>query len=423
MNDFDIQRESTWGYRPLLIIIAILIVMFFTWAAFSKIEQHVHALGRIIPAAQTKIVQHLEGGIVNEILVSEGEAVEKGQVILKISNQRTSSELQELTISIEALKIKRARLKAEYSNAREFSYEVPSAELVDTLENEKRLFDSRHQVFDQKISGLNEQITQKRLKQNDLSAQLANLASERSVAQNQLDINERLRRSGAVSESRYLDTVSQVKNFDTRIAQVRNSTPIVKAEIQEVRKKITEEQQSRQTLIVDELNKVELDIQQSTERLKTYSDEVKRTDIPSPVKGMVNKLYVNTVGGVVRPGEPLVEIIPMDENLIAEARVATKDRGLIWVGLPAIVKVTAYDYAIYGGIKGKVTEISADSLTDENGARFYRVRLSLSANSLKGQPLYPGMTVEGNIIAGKKSILHSLLKPIWRLQENALREP
>ena len=265
---------------------------------------------------------------------------------------------------------------------------------------------------------------QKELKLEDLRTQLTNTQAERKVAADQLAINEKLRRSGAVSESRYLDSQSRVKNFDTRIQQIQKNIPITSAEIQEIHQKEKSERESHKTDVIEETNKVELGIQQLQERIKTLADEVERRALISPVTGIVNKLYINTIGGVISPGEPVVEIIPMDENLVVEAKVSTKDRGLIWIGLPVVIKVTAYDYAVYGGIDGTLEDISADSLTDKDGRQYYRLRISLKSNNLgKDQPLYPGMTVEANIISGKKSILHTLLKPFWRVRENALREP
>jgi adhesin transport system membrane fusion protein len=151
---------------------------------------------------------------------------------------------------------------------------------------------------------------------------------------------------------------------------------------------------------------------------------VDRTALSAPVTGLVNKLYVNTLGGVVKPGSVLAEIIPLEDSLIVEARMQTKDRGLVWNGLPASVKISAYDSTVYGTLKGTITEISADSLTDDSGAVFYRVKITLDPDSVKGfEPIFPGMSVEANILSGKTSVLRAIFKPLLRLQQNALREP
>ena len=403
-----------------------MVILFIALSYSYKIDQHVRSQGRIIPAGQTKIVQHLEGGIVSDILVNEGQRINKGDILLQVSNQQARSDLAEQQISLEALKIRILRLQAEYNGDKTFNIppDIENTNNQNIIKNEKRLFTSRRQSLIEKLSVFLEQINQKELKLDDLKAQLSNLNAEKKVSSDQLAINERLKRSNAISESRYLESKSKVKSFNTRISQVKKNIPVIQAELQEILKKIKSEKENYKTEILNEKGKVELALQQMTERLKTRHDEVNRTAIISPVNGIVNKLYVNTVGGVVQPGGDLVEIIPLDENLIVEARLSTKDRGKVWIGLPVLVKITAYDYAIHGGIDGRIIDISADSFRDERGIQFYRTRIKLERNSIsKNKPLYPGMTVEANIISGQTTILHALLKPFWRIKQNALREP
>jgi len=420
------KLEVKWHYRPILFTIVIMVILFTAWSYSYKIDQHVRSQGRIIPAGQTKIVQHLEGGIVSDILINEGQRINQGDILLQVSNQQARSDLAEQQISLEALKIRILRLQAEYNGDKTFNIppDIENTNNQNIIKNEKRLFTSRRQSLIEKLSVFLEQINQKELKLEDLKAQLSNLNAEKKVSSDQLAINERLKRSNAISESRYLESKSKVKSFNTRISQVKKNIPVIQAELQEILKKIKSEKENYKTEILNEKGKVELALQQMTERLKTRHDEVDRTAIISPVNGIVNKLYVNTVGGVVQPGGDLVEIIPLDENLIVEARLSTKDRGKVWIGLPVLVKITAYDYAIYGGIDGRIIDISADSFRDERGVQFYRTRIKLEKNSIsKNKPLYPGMTVEANIISGQTTILHALLKPFWRIKQNALREP
>tara|TARA_B100001989_G_scaffold252437_1_gene234466 strand:+ start:5095 stop:6375 length:1281 start_codon:yes stop_codon:yes gene_type:complete len=422
----SVKSNEIWRFKPLLWLIVIMVTVFIAYAYYFEIEQHVRASGRIIPAGQSKVVQHLEGGIISKINVREGQKVNKGDVLLLVSNQRAKSDLQEQKISLEALKIKLQRLHAEFNGADTFEVNEKTDDLKmkEIIENEKMVFASRKNALQQKIDIWREQVKQKELRLEDLQSQLTNLQSERNIAQEQFEINERLKKSGAMSSSRYLESKSKVKSFDTRIDQVKKNIPITRAEIQEVRQKIESEKREYNKEITDELSQVELGIQKLTERMKTGYDEVNRTDVLSPTTGIINKLFVNTEGGVIQPGQNLVEIIPLEDNLIVEAKIRTQDRGLIWIGLPAFVKITAYDYAVYGGIDGEISDISADSFTDENsGAQYYRTRIILKQNTIgDGQPLYPGMTVDVNIISGKQRIAHILLKPFWNLRENALRE-
>ncbi|MCB1680842.1 MAG: HlyD family type I secretion periplasmic adaptor subunit [Alphaproteobacteria bacterium] len=423
LDNFD---NENWNYRPLLYTVISLMICFLTWATFSEIDQQVRAVGRIVPSGQSKLIQHLEGGIVDRILVKEGQRVQQGDPLFQVRNQGAASELEGSRIALEALDIRTKRLQAELDAKDDFS--LDDGQLGDGLEeiakNEILLFKSRSQAYHEKVGVFKERENQKALKLDELKAQLTNLQAERKIAQDQLAINEKLKRSGAISESRYLDSKSRVSDFNTRIGSLEKSIPVTKAELEEVRRQVKELSQQQKTDIIDEMNKVELDRQRLQEKIKAEKDQVDRTALFAPVTGLVNKIYINTVGGVVKPGAVLAEIIPLEDSLIVEARMQTKDRGLVWNGLPASIKVTAYDSTMYGRIRGTITEISADSLTDDSGAVFYRVKITLDPESLKGfQPIYPGMSVEANILSGKTSILRAIFKPLLRLQQNALREP
>lgn len=423
LDNFD---SDNWNYRPLLWLIAAFLLCFFAWAGLSEIDQQVRASGRIIPSGQAKLIQHLEGGIVDKILVKEGQRVQQGDPLFQVRNQSASSELEGSRIALQALEIRLKRLQAELDEKEEFSLETESSSegLQEIAKNEVLLFKSRLQAFKEKVAVFKERENQKSLKLDELKAQLGNLQAERKIAQDQHAINEKLKRSGAISESRYLDSKSRVSDFNTRIGSIEKMIPVTQAELDEVKNQTGELTERLKTEILDEMNKVELDRQKLQEKMKADRDQVDRTALSAPVTGLVNKIYINTLGGVVKPGAVLAEIIPLEDNLIVEARMQTKDRGLVWNGLPASVKISAYDSAVYGTIKGTITEISADSLTDDSGAVFYRVKITLDQDSVKGfEPIYPGMSVEANILSGKTSILRAILKPLLRLQQNALREP
>ncbi|MCL4679609.1 MAG: HlyD family type I secretion periplasmic adaptor subunit [Alphaproteobacteria bacterium] len=428
MSEFKLDglESEGWNYRPLLYAVVLLILTFLLWSGLSEIDQQVRAMGRIVPSGAAKLVQHLEGGIVDKILVSEGQRVQKGDPLFQIRNQGASSELEGGRIALQALNIRASRLEAERSGQKEFILNAAdrAGALEEIARNEERLFESRTQAFEEKLGVYKERENQKSLKLEELRGQLENLRAERTIAQDQLNINEKLKRSGAVSESRYLEAKSRVSDFNTRIGSIEKLIPITKAELEEIRNQTAELHERLKTEILDELGKVELDRQKLQEKLKADIDQVQRADLYAPVTGLVNKIHVNTVGGVVAPGAILAEIIPLEDNLIVEARMQTKDRGLVWNGLPASVKITAYDSAVYGTLKGSITEISADSLRDDTGAVFYRVKITLDPESVKGfEPIYPGMSVEANILSGKISVLRAIFKPLLRLQQNALREP
>ncbi len=397
---------------------------FWLWAEFSTIDLQVRGQGSIVPSGQAKVIQHLEGGVVSNIMVAEGQQVESGQPLFQISNQQAESDSNELRLQSVAQSLQIVRLQAELADkaAPDFGSLAEQATSA-ALENERQLFQSRMRDYHSGLNVLEEQANQKQFKLDDLKTQYDNITQELHVARDQHAINEKLRQAGAISETRYLQSKSAMQETTTRLGQVEKSMPVVQAELAEVRRRINEAQEKHRSDVLEDLKKAQLALSQLQERSKTPADKIRRTTVTSPIRGVVNRLYINTLGGVVKPGDKLAEIIPLDDKLIVEGRVPTKDRGLIWNGLPALVKISAYDYAIYGGIDGKLVDISADTLADERGVPYYRVRVALARNNMgEHMPLFPGMTAEVNILSGKTSIWNALMRPLWRMRENALRE-
>ena len=418
------QIRNMPSHRALLVLMVLCVLFFWLWCAFSTIEQQVRGQGSIVPSGQAKLIQHLEGGIVTSILVEEGQKVELDQPLFRISNQQAESDVKELQLQAAAMRLQIRRLYAERDgkDAPDFKGLTENAP-AGTVENELQLFNAHTRNIKDNLNILQDQAHQKELKLDDSQTQLSNLNDELKVASDQLAINERLRAAGAISETRYLQSKSSKQDLMTRVGVVAKSIPVTRAEMNESLNRIKEMQQKHQGDILEDLRKAELALSQTEERIKTPDDKVRRTTVTSPIRGIVNKLYITTVNGVVKPGDRLVEIVPLDDKLIVEARVPTKDRGLIWQGLSALVKISAYDYALYGGIHGKVIEISPDTLLDEHGVPYYRVRVSLEKNMLsESMPLFPGMTADVNILSGKVTILQYLMRPIWNVKENALRE-
>lgn len=424
LPDFYTRMEHASRHRLMLVGISAFFVIFIVWAAVTHIDQHVRGNGRIIPDGKMRSIQHLEGGIIKEILVNEGDTIEPNQIMFRLSNTRANSEVQELQIALAAARLRNARLAAEVSEAKTL---ILPAELVDAApavaETEQELFNARQMELKEKLDGIQNQINQKILKLDDLNTAITNLRKEASVAQEQLEIKSRLRASGAISRSQYLEAESAVHDFTTRISRIEKEIPITKAELAETVNLQKETLQKWKADIIEEQNKGKIEINTLAERARTYADTFNRTEIVSPIKGVVNKLNVNTIGGVVSPGMVLAEIIPIEESLVVEGRISTNDRGKVWPGQKVVAKVTAYDYTVYGGVDGKLTYISPDSLIDSQNNEYYRVRVVLDKIKVgKDRPIYPGMTVDLNIMAGRISVLNSILRPFWLVKDDALRE-
>lgn len=411
-------------HRVLLYLMSLTMVLLLLWASLSSIDQQVRGQGSIVPSGQAKLIQHLEGGIVTNILVEEGQEVEVNQPLFRISNQQAESDSREMQVQVGSIQLQKRRLEAEIEGDAEPEFsDIADHAPEGAVENELQLFRAHKQNFRDSINVLQDRVRQKQLKLEDLQTQSDNLLNELKVSSQQLAINEKLREVGAISETRYLQSKSSRQDVQTRTDIVQKSIPVIKAELNEAKNLIKETQQKHQAELFEELRKAKLALAQIEERIKTPDDKLRRTTVTSPTRGIINKLYITTVNGVVKPGDKLVEIVPIDDKLIVEARISTKDRGLIWTGLPALVKISAYDYAIYGGVKGKVAEVSPNSLLDERGMPYYRVRISLEKNKIaENLPLFPGMTSDINILSGKITIMQYLLRPIWNIKENALRE-
>lgn len=416
--------DSKWRYRPVLWLAIVVFFVFLGWASWAEIDQQVRGTGKVIPSGKARLVQHLEGGVVEKILIEEGQSVEKNQPIYVINNQRARSDLQELRITLASLKIKQARLQAELDDkgkidvAAEFRQNYPSI-----IRSEEQLFTSRRSAFRERMGSMEDRYEQKTLKLSDLRSTVENLNKELAIAEEQLLIKKRLFNAGAMSRSQYLDADSRVKDFNTRISKVQKEIPVVISERSEAKARMEEIRQDYYSEVLDEMNKVKVDTKKIRERVISIEDEVTRTSVRSPINGIVNKIHVNTIGGVVQPGQVMAEIIPVDETLIIEGRVSTEDRGKIWPGLPVSIKITAYDYTLYGGLEGELTNISADSFLDKQNMEYYNVLIALEKDKLEdGRRVFPGMIAEINIKVGKISVLRSILKPFLDIQANALRE-
>jgi len=424
MQNYFVKFDQTWHYRPVLILSALCLGCFLIWSAFTTIDEHVRASGRIIPSGKVRVIQHLEGGIISQIEVSEGEEIKADDILFYIKNQKAESDLQELQIALQSKEIKKIRLEAELSEEKDPQYTtIQQEQFPEIVASEQQLFAARKAEFEESILGIEKRMQQKVFKLDDLSTTIENLTKELSVAKEQLSIKLELRKKEAVSRSQYLDVVSKVRDFETRIAKSEKEIPVIKTEISELANRVKEMRQKRFSDVGEELNEVKVEIRKLNERISALNDEVSRTAIRSPVDGIVNKIYINTIGGVVQPGGKLAEIIPLNEQLIVEAKITTNDRGKIWPGQPVVAQITAYDYTLYGGIKGELNYVSANSFIDNQNNEFYQVRATLEKTNLgEDRPVYPGMTAQVSILAGKVSILHAILKPIWNIRDNALRE-
>lgn len=352
------------------------IILGLLWANFAIVDEVTRGEGKVIPSSQVQIIQNLEGGIIEKIYVKEGQVVKKGQRLAELDETRFQTAYDQDFLKAQALEIKIERLRAE-TNHVEFK---PKPEFIksmpDVVNNEMALFNSRRM-------------------------QLTQLQSNIDYAQKELDLSKPLIEKGAVSDVEILRLNRDITGLQGQLSDFKSKA------LTELSESIAQYNTSHQSALAN-------------------LDKLKRTIILSPVKGIVKQIKITTVGGISQPGADIMEIVPLEDTLLIEAKVLPKDIGFIHIGQEAMIKIAAYDYSIYGGLKGKVEGISADTLTDDKGASYFLIRVRTKKNYLgtKEHALYiiPGMTATMEILTGKKSILHYLLKPIIKAKENAFTE-
>ena len=401
-----------------------LVAAFMLWSMLAPLSSATTANGIVSPDTGRKTVQHLEGGIVQQLLVHEGERVRKGQVLMRLANITTGTEFATSQTDVIAKKITLARMEAEISGAGSFTVPEELAKAVPAIAaGEVALFNSRRAQRSQQAGIISQQARGRRAEVASLHARLGNLHKEESLMLQQLDKLERAYREEAISEREVLDKRQALASLRTRMADVEMQIPQSAAQISEAEARRgevwTHDMEDTKTRAAT----LRLELAKADEQYSAAQDKTSREEIRAPMDGVVNKLYVQTVGGVVRSGEPIAEIVPVDRLVMVEAHVAPKDRGNIWPGLPAQIKISAYDSAIYGGLDGKVLDISPDVMQDPKGEAYYRVRLRADTASFgPSKPVIPGMTAEVNIRSGSQTILDYILGPLIRIRDEALRE-
>ncbi len=400
---------------------AVLVVML-CWSMMFEVDRIVRADGRFIAATRPQVVQHLEGGIVAEVLVAEGGQVKAGQAVMRLSSVQANSNVQAGQSRLTALLGQQARLKAELEGRSEISFDERVTEDVRALEmaslQQKRARNSAE------LSVVRATLAQRRAEMDETSRRAGALSAELQVASQQRNVLDNLFKKGAASQLEVLDARAREERLTTQYNEALNSIPRLKASISEAQARVadiaarhTNETQAELTQVSAEVLRIEAAVGGDVDRLY-------RTEIVAPAAGYINRVYVTTVGGVVRPGEPLFEITPTDGKLTIEARVRPDDRASLMPGLAAKVKIGAYDFAVYGSLDASIIEVSADTMPDENGSRYYRVLLEAKSptGGLVSAVILPGMTARADIVLGQRKIISYLLSPMLRFSTEVMRE-
>ncbi len=409
-----------------VMIFALFVVAAIVWMNWAKIDVVIRGAGKVSPASQVQNIQSLEGGIISEILVVEGQVVTAGQSLIKISDIAFSSSFEENRLLYLELLARSSRLSAEaFDRAFKPEPEV-SKDAPHLVKSEKSLFDSNQQQLKETLSGLEEKISQQKSALLEAKSKQRQLTKSLGLVKKEIKIKRPLRDRGIISEVEFLQLQQREAEFEGEIEAARLSVPRIKSTIEEARFNKKKEKLNFQNNAKKELNEVNAEISRIKETQTALQDRVKRTTLRSPVNGIVQHLYINTIGGVISPGNNIIDIVPQEDSLLVELKIKPADIAYVHVGQFARLKFSAYDFAIHGSLKGIVTFVSADTITNEEGESFFLVRVKPIKSFLgvkSGElPIKIGMTAEADIITDKKTILSYLTEPVHRGIDKALRE-
>ncbi len=418
---------SDLGPGRLLLVMALGFAAFVFWAATYEIEESARADGRVIPSQQVQVVQSLEGGIIRSIDVAEGDQVEAGQVLMQIDDTRFASERGELRERETAILAEVARLRAEAQSQPELTFDAALiARSPLATQAEKQLFVSRRNQLAQEVEVLGNQLTQRRSALDELRAERTRTRNILAPLAEEIAQTEGLVTRGLVPQVELLRLKSRFAELNGDLAVSQAREPRLKAAIAEVENQITAARSAYVLSARQRLAQLQLELAVVQETLRRADDRVSRAQLRAPVRGTINTINATTIGAVVQPGAPLVEVVPSDDSLLIEASLGPRDIAFVRTGESASVKISAYDYLVYGALEGEVVRIGADTISTPEGLEFFKVIVRTKKSYLGTDdaplPITPGMIATVDIQTGQKTVLSYLAKPILRARSEALRE-
>ena len=425
-NDIRKAAERSGTRTPwiLLILISLALGGFVYWASVSSIEQGATAIGRVIPSSQKQLVENLDAGIVREILVREGALVDAGQVLVRLENTGESARLNELAQRELELSAELARLELEINLKREFAIANDDKRFSDKIiRDQNAIFMAGLKRLDENIQIRKLQKTQKTQALAEANANIKKQELAIELAERELKLVSDLFKKKAVPELEFIRAKSASQELQGNL-EISNASIIrLQAEIDEAEAQIKAQQSNYVIAALERYSLVNSDLTAVVERLKDAREKVRQTDLRSPVSGIINQLSVAAVGEVLLPGTTVAEITPVNDRLLIEAEIRPQDIGFIRPGLPAMIRLTAFDYTKYGTFEGTVERIGSDTVVNEENESFFRVIISTSDTQTfpDDVTIIPGMVATVNVLTGERTILDLLLKPVLRVRDEAFR--
>ncbi len=414
------------GIRRLAWVVMTLLAGFVTWSVFAGLDEVATAQGEVAPQGKVKVIQHLEGGLITDIFVREGDFVREGTPLMQLDLATGGVNREEMQVRIDGLKLTQARLQAEATGSPLALPGGIATARPQLAGAELDTYEARAAELESTLKVLNEQINQRQSEIRELEARQTAAAGNLRVAREKLRMSASLLQDGLTARMDHLQLESEVENLQGELASLKEAVPRARAALAEAQERYREETLRYRREAKEQLSEVKLNLARTRELLETATDQQARTEIRSPIDGIVKNMRYNTIGGVVKAGEPIMDIVPSKDNLVIEARLQPVDRGYVREGQSATVKISTYDYARYGGLSGKVVLVAPDSTTPEQGAPFFRVLVQPEKYYLGDREgeyaITPGMQATVDIHTGTRSVLEYLIKPVLKIKHEAFRE-
>ena len=421
-----LTQQSRTGWRTVAWAVMIMIAATVAWAALAKLDEVAVAEGEVVPLDKVKVIQHLEGGLIEEIFVKEGQVVAAGDALFQLKLPVSGLNRDELQVQLDGLVLTQSRLASEAAQ-RPVSLPAEAAgRRPDLAAIEHQAHAARKAEHESQLKALTEQSAQRGLAIKELQAAQKALRVDLGMARKHLAISSDLVKDGLTSQVEHLQREREVKRLEGELAALKPAVPRAEAALQETRERLEQAKLTFQRQVMEELRDTEIEIARTRELLNVATDQDLRTVVRAPSDGIVKNLRYHTIGGVVGPGEAIMEVVPTHGNLVIEARLSPADRGHVAVGQSARAKISTYDFIRYGVLEGTIVRISADSTSTAEGQPFYRVVMEPERAHLGAAPeqfpIMPGMVATVDIKTGRKSILSFIIEPVLRIREEAFRE-
>lgn len=417
-------RAPNWTVvsRVIMGLLAVLLL----WSLFAKLDEVAFAPGDVVPQGQVKTIQHLEGGIIVNIMVTEGQSVREGSELIQLDLATSAVNAEELQVRLDGLLLSQARLMAE-ANDMDLAFPSEVAERRPRIvATETASYRARKEELEITRSVLEGQVTQRERDVSELRARMTATAENLALASRQLEMADDLMRDQLIAPLEHLNRQREVADLRGQLAQLNEAVPRAESALSEAHERVEELLLRFRREAREQLGELEVEIARTTELMATADDQQVRTIIRSPVGGIVKNMRYHTIGGVVRPGEPILDIVPTDEKLVIEARLDPIDRGYVEAGQRAVVKINTYDFVRYGGLEGEVIAVAPDSTTPENAPPYFKVVVQTEKDYLGDEPgdlpIMPGMGAIVDIHTGNKSVFDYFIKPVLKLKHEGFRE-